>query len=58
MAEKSGDACPGCRAGRYGTVSSVRCGAQQVRYLRCDRCGATAKQIVSTNELRKRPGVQ
>jgi len=54
MADKSGDACPECRAGRYGTVSSVRCGEQQVRYLRCDRCGATAKQLVPAAEVRRR----
>jgi hypothetical protein len=58
MVAKSGDTCPACRAGKIGTVSSLRCGERQVRYLRCDHCGMTGKQIVAAGELRKRRGVQ
>jgi hypothetical protein len=54
MAARSGDRCPDCRAGRFVTVSSVRCGERQVRYLRCDRCKVTDKQVVAAAEVRRR----
>jgi formate dehydrogenase maturation protein FdhE len=50
----SGDSCPRCRDGKYAVASSVRSGEYQTRYLRCQRCGCTDKQIVHGTEVRRK----
>jgi Zn finger protein HypA/HybF involved in hydrogenase expression len=50
----SGDSCPRCRDGKYAVASSVRSGEYQTRYLRCQRCGCTDKQIVPGSEVRRK----
>jgi formate dehydrogenase maturation protein FdhE len=49
----SGDSCPRCRDGKLAVASSVRSGEYQTRYLRCQRCGCTDKQIVKAVEIRR-----
>jgi hypothetical protein len=39
---------------RYPGTSSVRSGDYQTRYLRCQRCGATDKQVIHAVEVRRR----
>jgi hypothetical protein len=42
------------REGKYAVASSVRSGEYQTRYLRCQRCGCTDKQIVPGSEVRRK----
>jgi len=53
MAASSGDSCTKCRKGRLAVASSQRSGEYQTRYLRCNRCGNTDKQIVHGGEIRR-----
>ena len=53
MASKAGDLCDKCRAGRLAVASSQRSDDYQIRYLRCNRCGHTDKQIVHAGEIRR-----
>ena len=50
----SGDSCPKCRDGRYAVASSVRSGEYQTRYLRCQRCGTTDKQVIHSRDVRRK----
>jgi len=54
MAHKSGDVCFGCRAARLGVYASQSRGEHQTRYLRCPRCGTTAKSVLPGSEIRRR----
>jgi len=49
----SGDPCPKCRDGKLAVASSQRSGEYQTRYLRCQRCGCTDKQILAAAEVRR-----
>ena len=49
----SGDACPKCRKGKLLIVSSQRSGDYQTRYLRCEKCGCTDKQIIEATKIRR-----
>jgi Zn finger protein HypA/HybF involved in hydrogenase expression len=53
MASRAGDLCDKCRNGRLAVASSQRSGEYQTRYLRCNRCGHTDKQIVHGGEIRR-----
>ena len=58
MASRAGDLCDKCRNGRLAVASSQRSGEYQTRYLRCNRCGNTDKQIVAAAEIRRREDCQ
>jgi DNA-directed RNA polymerase subunit M/transcription elongation factor TFIIS len=47
----NGDVCPKCRRGVFVIASSQRSGEYQTRYLRCTKCGATAKQLLPSHEV-------
>ena len=52
---KSGDDCPSPDCGGTMEVDCSRSrGDCQVRYLRCDRCGARDKQVVPAEWIRRR----
>jgi hypothetical protein len=51
----SGDKCKQCNSGYMGVYRTVRTGdAPVVRYLKCNGCGETGKEIVSPELSRRK----
>ena len=46
---RSGDRCD-C-GGTFKTYRTITRGARRTRYLRCDRCGGTSKEILAVDPL-------
>lgn len=51
---RSGDPCDRCTDGTLATYRTVRRGDRGIRYLKCDSCGRTGKQVLPADELRPR----
>jgi hypothetical protein len=47
---RSGDRCD-CGIGKFRTRTTFTRGSRRVRYLVCDTCKATAKEIVSVDDI-------
>ena len=54
MGAKSGDACGGCRGGRLGVYATCEREGIYTRYLKCDQCKCTYKEVVRSCEVRRR----
>ena len=56
---RSGDPCPTCPEcpGTMNVYRSRRRGASVVRYLRCSVCGLTGKQVLASEDVRRRQRV-
>ena len=54
MGVKSGDACPECLDGRLGVYATCERGGLYTRYLRCDQCKCTGKEVIRSSEVRRR----
>ena len=54
MATKSGDVCPECPQGRLGVYATCERDGVYTRYLRCDQCKCTCKQVLKSCEVRRR----
>lgn len=44
---RSGDTCPTCQAGTMQRRSTRTVGLRRTKYLKCDQCHATGKEILS-----------
>jgi hypothetical protein len=49
--KRSGDRCTECLVGKMKTRSVFTRGSRRTRYLVCDTCKATAKEIVSVDDI-------
>ena len=56
---RSGDPCATCPEcpGTMNVYRSRRRGASVVRYLRCSQCGLTGKQVLASEDVRRRQRV-
>ena len=54
MATKSGDVCPECSLGQLGVYATSDRDGVYTRYLKCDQCKCTSKQVLKPCEIRRR----
>jgi len=48
---RSGDRCPQCGKGKMKTVRTITRGSLRIRYLRCDACNRTDKEILQLDGM-------
>lgn len=51
MNRRSGDRCHNCKSGKLKTRTTLTRGSRRVRYLVCDTCRTTGKEVVSVDDL-------